>query len=35
LSASNIRVIKDTHGRTSQLTEADLQALELYLKSLQ
>jgi hypothetical protein len=28
-------VIKDTHGKTSQLSAADLDALETYLKSLQ
>jgi DNA-binding beta-propeller fold protein YncE len=35
LSANNIRVIKDTHGKTSHLSAADLTALEFYLKSLQ
>ncbi len=35
LSQNNIRVIKDTHGKTSHLTAVDLDALELYLKSLQ
>jgi DNA-binding beta-propeller fold protein YncE len=34
LAASNIRVIKDTHGKTSQLSAEDLDALEAYLKSL-
>lgn len=34
LAANNIRVIKDTHGKTSQLTEADIDALEAYLLSL-
>ncbi|HEX3130540.1 MAG TPA: YncE family protein [Thermoanaerobaculia bacterium] len=35
LARNGIRVIKDTHGKTSQLTAADLEALEMYLKSLQ
>jgi DNA-binding beta-propeller fold protein YncE len=35
LAQNGIRVIKDTHGKTSQLTAADLEALEMYLKSLQ
>jgi hypothetical protein len=35
LAANNIAVIKDTHGRTSQLTAADIDALSLYLNSLQ
>ncbi|MDT5157247.1 MAG: hypothetical protein QOH51_1604 [Acidobacteriota bacterium] len=34
LAAAGIRVIKDTHGKTSQLTADDLDALEAYLKSL-
>ncbi|MDT7602115.1 MAG: hypothetical protein QOF61_112, partial [Acidobacteriota bacterium] len=34
LAASNIRVIKDTHGRTSQLSAEDFNALVMYLKSL-
>ncbi|HEV3467895.1 MAG TPA: YncE family protein [Pyrinomonadaceae bacterium] len=34
LTANNIRVIKDTHGRTSHLSAADIDALEAYLKSL-
>ena len=35
LAQNKIRVIKDTHGKTSHLTAADLDSLELYLKSLQ
>jgi len=35
LAQNNVRVIKDTHGKTSDLTAADLDALEIYLKSLQ
>ncbi len=35
LSQNHIEVIKDTHGKTSQLSQADLDALVLYLKSLQ
>jgi mono/diheme cytochrome c family protein len=35
LAASNIAVITETHGRTSQLSAADVEALILYLKSLQ
>jgi hypothetical protein len=34
LAANNIEVIKDTHGKTSHLSESDLEALILYLKSL-
>ena len=34
LAANNVRVIKDTHGKTSQLSAADVDALEAYLKSL-
>jgi DNA-binding beta-propeller fold protein YncE len=34
LAADNIRVIKDTHGKTSQLSADDMDALESYLKSL-
>ncbi|HVF41488.1 MAG TPA: beta-propeller fold lactonase family protein [Pyrinomonadaceae bacterium] len=34
LTANNVRVIKDTHGKTSQLSAEDLDALEAYLKSL-
>jgi hypothetical protein len=34
LAASNIRVIKDTHGKTSHLSASDLEALTLYLRSL-
>lgn len=35
LAANNIRVIKDTHGKTSHLSEADIEALSTYLTSLQ
>jgi len=35
LAQNNIRVIKDTHGRTSQLSAADIEALSAYLRSLQ
>ncbi|HZB47012.1 MAG TPA: YncE family protein, partial [Pyrinomonadaceae bacterium] len=34
LAASNVRVIKDTHGKTSHLSSADIDALEAYLMSL-
>ncbi|MEY2551422.1 MAG: hypothetical protein QOG12_1566, partial [Verrucomicrobiota bacterium] len=34
LAANNIQVIRDTHGKTSHLSAADLDALILYLKSL-
>ncbi|MGB8509907.1 MAG: YncE family protein, partial [Pyrinomonadaceae bacterium] len=34
LAASGVRVIKDTHGKTSQLSSDDLDALEAYLASL-
>jgi len=34
LAANNVRVIKDTHGRTSHLSAADVDALEAYLVSL-
>ena len=34
LAANNIRVIKDTHGKTSHLSATDLEALILYLFSL-
>ncbi len=34
LAANNVRVIKDTHGKTSQLSASDLEALILYLLSL-
>lgn len=34
LAANNVRVIKDTHGKTSQLSSSDLEALILYLLSL-
>ena len=35
LAANNIRVIKDTHGKTSQLSARDIEALSAYLRSLQ
>ena len=35
LAANNIAVIKDTHGKTSHLSAADIEALSMYLKSLQ
>ena len=35
LAANNVRVIKDTHGKTSHLSESDVNALIAYLKSLQ
>jgi hypothetical protein len=35
LATNHIQVIKDTHGKTSQLSEADIRALSEYLKSLQ
>ena len=35
LSQNHIQVIKNTHGKTSQLSQTDLDALVLYLKSLQ
>jgi DNA-binding beta-propeller fold protein YncE len=35
LAARGIRVITDTHGRTSHLPAADVEALSLYLRSLQ
>ena len=35
LASRGIRVITDTHGRTSQLSQADIEALTLYLLSLQ
>lgn len=34
LAANNVRVIKDTHGKTSHLSSDDIDALVLYLKSL-
>jgi DNA-binding beta-propeller fold protein YncE len=34
LAANNVRVIKDTHGKTSHLSPSDLEALILYLLSL-
>jgi DNA-binding beta-propeller fold protein YncE/cytochrome c peroxidase len=35
LAANHIRVIPDTHGRTSHLGDHDLEAIAMYLKSLQ
>lgn len=35
LASNNIQVIEDTHGKTSQLSQADLDALILYVTSLQ
>ena len=35
LAANNIQVIKDTHGKTSHLSAADIEALSAYLRSLQ
>ena len=35
LAANHIAVLKDTHGRTSQLSAADVDAVEMYLRSLQ
>ena len=35
LAANNIRVIPDTHGRTSHLSAAQIEAIAMYLKSLQ
>ncbi|NUR56255.1 MAG: hypothetical protein HOQ29_17570, partial [Acidobacteria bacterium] len=35
LAANNIAVLKDTHGKTSQLSAADIEALSAYLNSLQ
>jgi DNA-binding beta-propeller fold protein YncE len=35
LATNNIRVIKDTHGKTSQLSARDIEALAAYLRSLQ
>jgi DNA-binding beta-propeller fold protein YncE len=35
LAANNIAVIKDTHGKTSQLSASDIEALSMYLKSLE
>lgn len=35
LAANNIRVIKDTHGKTSHLSAQDIEALSAYLRSLQ
>jgi hypothetical protein len=35
LAANNIMVIKDTHGKTSHLSAADIEAISAYLRSLQ
>ena len=35
LAANHIAVLKDTHGKTSQLSAGDIEALSLYLRSLQ
>jgi hypothetical protein len=35
LAANGVKVIKDTHGKTSHLSAADIEALEMYLLSLQ
>jgi hypothetical protein len=35
LATNNVQVIKDTHGKTSHLSNADVNALIAYLKSLQ
>ena len=35
LATNHIRVIPDTHGKTSQLSASDVEALSMYLKSLQ
>jgi hypothetical protein len=35
LATSHVQVIKDTHGKTSQLSQADLDVLILYVTSLQ
>jgi len=35
LNQNHIQVIKETHGKTSQLSQADIDALAVYLKSLQ
>jgi DNA-binding beta-propeller fold protein YncE len=35
LAANHIRVIADTHGKTSQLSASDIEALSAYLRSLQ
>jgi hypothetical protein len=35
LAANHIRVIPDTHGKTSQLSASDIEALSMYLRSLQ
>ena len=35
LASRGIRVIEDTHGKTSHLTAPDIEALSMYLKSLQ
>jgi hypothetical protein len=35
LATRGVRVIKDTHGKTSQLSDSDIEALTMYLRSLQ
>jgi hypothetical protein len=35
LAENHIQVIKDTHGKTSHLSAADIEALSAYLRSLQ
>ena len=35
LATNHIQVIKDTHGKTSQLSSSDIDALVAYLKSLE
>jgi hypothetical protein len=35
LAVNHIAVLKDTHGKTSQLSAEDIEALSAYLRSLQ
>jgi len=35
LATSNIAVLRDTHGKTSHLSAADIEAIGIYLRSLQ
>ncbi len=35
LAANHVAVLKDSHGKTSQLSASDIEALSMYLKSLQ
>jgi hypothetical protein len=35
LATNHVQVIKDTHGKTSQLSQSDLDALVAYVMSLQ